>query len=1101
MNESVELPSARTLAVANGSSQDAPTMSTSSGKESLVRIQRSPTPVGRSSIRSVIKLGRKLSKLLDDSGKTNKSVSFSVDDEHDDDSLNQEESLTTGSRSGSRSSFMHGILCFCLYKQRSNTTLRQQIMVPFGIVALLAMGVIMFVSVWTTLRAQDNILDLASRNVDTWAIEKLALTSRFYADIISQKLVKLDGLLMLTETLTQERFVGYPTIRDDSLVPFPNHLQGGINQYPWQAVTLLPYPHNVRGNVNATNAEEHMGKPQRYEWYGDHETNELSTSSAMLSLRTPAAASSPVYTTIHRKVSDYVSPLFKSLYEHHVEVKSIEIHFVNEGHGSVSVVYPARYDWNISRPASDSDSGGENTSNDIGCEWLRLPNPYIASQPLLRQRQRDNCIAAPSDIILKQNLCRQQALFPQESHFDGPFLEDGRWNVRFGRAIFDSYTHQFLACTVVVVDASALGFIEIDTSFRLLEEWEGYQALVRWDDTAVVSAPEEEDTLLSQATSTVYAQDLGIGLDDALLDSIKEEFLEQYASNGTIDETAFIHGDRYISVYPSPPPPANSSSGEAWNPAFLNILALNLQARQDHLQSLRNKLDPHTRLLIQTILIAGLASLVATFLVLYVVSLFLTLPLKWMDSTGQQILELAGLVDTTNEKLDLSDKKPWWDKFSPPTEVSKLVEQFRQMIKQFSGQGTAKLFKKQLLEVKNPCALSEDFRSLYRSTRGRKSVTYPKAATLLVNEELMNDDGDTLYKGQDVLLAMEGDGDSMGRALSTPTENANRRLHEGPNVHQLDVDQSLSKFEDPSSQLRRLMGMPLRAVSRSSLFWWIVFAIAVPIVCWMGAISIYVMDDISRTFPEMVDVAGEVYTGLERDFLIPFARLRATYIAEIMSTSIRDLHVLNRMAAWVFMGAIQIPNQTVVEMASNAEVCKNFIPFAFECPLVEAQMATCDCAWDDPWGFSTCHNFDKPQRQHQVVYFEGLRENAYPNGDRNFTTFPALATYPAATQYWPSIDSLPGSNSTTSTGVETTYSRAQLMSTLAIIQIPLYNYPLRGNGRMQRTWASVVDTDRDGASSGYTGCNFFHSYFSHFQVSRRATPTFNPTLCPNGKYG
>ena len=983
----------------------------------------------------------------------------------------------------SRYSSIRRVLGYVVKSRKSRWSLRTQLLVPFGLLSSLTIGFIIFAAVGATLRASNNILESGRSSVDKWATHKLAWTSRFKGDIITQKLYKLEGLLSLIQLTTQDRFAGYPDALDDRHVPFPNHFDASSTEYPWKARELLPLPANVVPNVNETNAGEHTGK-ERFGWYRG---GIVSTADAMF-VPSDATHNGPKTVTeenIHRKASDYASPLLKSLFEHHREVKSVEIHFINDGYAGASVVFPGLPNWTL---YSDGDQ------NSIGCEWLRLPNPFDSTRPLLNFSQRSHCAESSSSAagsILKQDFCRQQALFPDQHRMEGPFWHEGRWTVRFGKAIFDSLTDELIACTSVMVDAATLGFVEIDSSVRLLNEWEGFQALVRWDDLggAVMSPLLSEGETLDgagkvQTSVPLYAKDLNIGLDDdgnSFLEQSKQRFLDEYIANGTISETSVVHQGRYLTVYPSPPPHNNTQ--KVWEPLFLNIVSLSLQARDDHLVSLREQLDPHTSKLIRTILIAGFVSIAAILLFIYVVSLFLTLPLEWMNDIGKQILKSAGEVDAGDHNEGESHKlsnssfnlghKPWWYKVSPRTEVTQLVAQFSQMMKQFSGHGTAKLFKQQLLEVKNPFNLQDNFQQLYgRRQQSRGSYVYPRAQLPLADPGM------------------------------TPSASSNlcieSRLYEGPNVHAMEDDHSASIFrfaDDPSSSSAAAkQRMSRRAVMRSPLFWWIVCSMALPLVFCLTAIAGYVIYDISQTFPTLVDIAGEVYTGLERDFLVPFARLRAAYISEIVSTTLRDLHLFNRAAGWLYLGGLQLTQNTFVEMNMVAETCKAPIALSGFCPEYASLSAQCDCAWNDPWRFP-CQPMNSSRRL-QIASFEGLSNDAFPNGDRNHSSFPALATTPLTTNFYPDMESLPGYNTSSASMLDTTFSRARVAASLAIIEVPLYNYGAKTYYPIQRTFGSYVTMERSGSISGYAGCNHYLAFAAVFNLR-----SWNTRLCPPGQFG
>ena len=84
-----------------------------------------------------------------------------------------------------------------------------------------------------------------------------------------------------------------------------------------------------------------------------------------------------------------------------------------------------------------------------------------------------------------------------------------------------------------------------------------------------------------------------------------------------------------------------------------------------------------------------------------------------ISRVGELILSSFGSPGSIEHHLAV----PWYCRFTPRNEIKALVYEFRKMISQFSGGGTAKLFKRQLFEVKNPFLLEDQFKTLYKESR------------------------------------------------------------------------------------------------------------------------------------------------------------------------------------------------------------------------------------------------------------------------------------------------------------------------------------------------------------------------------------------------
>lgn len=269
----------------------------------------------------------------------------------------------------------------------------------------------------------------------------------------------------------------------------------------------------------------------------------------------------------------------------------------------------------------------------------------------------------------------------------------------------------------------------------------------------------------------------------------------------------------------------------------------------------------------------------------------------------------------------------------------------------------------------------------------------------------------------------------------------------------------------------------------SPLFRWIVASITTPLIVTMIVISALVTYEITQLFPTLVLDVQEAFIGLETQALATTAILRASFAGEVMDHAIRDLHLLMRVSSWMLFGALLSADRRFPEVHTGAEECKVY-PNDGSCPLMTNRFVSmCDCQWNDKWDVQ-CYDYKtgdhhhheaemKPTRYYQHPFFEGLRQDVWPNGDRNSTTFPQVATSPQTTEWWSDIDSLPGANKgNLAKGYATTYDRVRMLSTLQVLQMPLYNYGALA--RAGRPLATYIGFESDGMFSGYAGCNHGH---------------------------
>ena len=106
----------------------------------------------------------------------------------------------------------------------------------------------------------------------------------------------------------------------------------------------------------------------------------------------------------------------------------------------------------------------------------------------------------------------------------------------------------------------------------------------------------------------------------------------------------------------------------------------------------------------------------------------------------------------------------------------------------------------------------------------------------------------------------------------------------------------------------------------------------------------------------------------------------------------------------------------------------------------------------------------------QTSFYEGQATDIdFATGNRHSTTFgtgnitwPGHSETPADTSWWTDANEMPGSEKgALASGFETTYDRVRVLSALAVIHFPLYNYfPGRDE---ERHLGSFIGMDADGS--------------------------------------
>ena len=986
---------------------------------------------------------------------------------------------------------------------RPKYSLRTQLFLSFGIVTVLSVVFVMATAIVTTREAGERVVARGVSSADQWVIGRMIPLARYMGEILDQKHVSLDGLTLLLSQATQDRLRGYPNspgYHQDTLAPFYNqHTQR--NQYPsllQQSSQQIPFDWQIPPNNNnntSDNDDEESFPGGRSSWY-QGEIGISSDSPVMLVQGTcdPTIlednAESPLYlpncsfhglsvqsppTTqhfdaLHRRCSEYAPPFLKALYEYHTDVQQLGLYLVNEGVGA-SIVYPGR------------TLNGTKEYQSNGCEWIAQPNsnPLDPTRPILSfnpesassngQRQQQPCRPKGAKVGLRyynpleMPWSQQQALDPSKMHITGPYRDvfTGEPIVTMGRSIYDEITRELVGFASVDVRLDQMN--EILKPLRFVGSL--VVTIVTYHEGVVVAAapvPGRDGHL--NMTIGEYAP-LKVTNDD--YDRMKRIMIEGYHKNRELSSYVTKSGPLFVSLYPLPKPPKEYDPN--YEPQLMMVFNIDESLGDSDVEELQQSVDEVVNSLQRNILIAGFCGVAIVMLALYVISVYMTIPMKWINGIGDNILASFG----SQVRIMDSNAMPWAYRFSPETEITRLVEQFRLMVQQFSGRGTAKIFKRQLLEVKNPFALHRNFHSLYMARQQQSLSRYDPGNLLLPDSS----------QGMNVVNVAES------------------RIHWGHNVHNTTFDCQSGTF------IRTADLIEGQRIVRSRLFWWIVCVITFPLLFTMTSVSFYVLWEVWNSLPAQVESVQELYVSFERFGLGPTAQLRGLYMSEIVSTVLRDLFLYNRFAGWLYFGALQSSPPTLTAMDTFAESCKGY---SNSCPaLVDSDASVCDCAWNDPWTSECQSGLGGGQsRTFQRISFEGLNQNAETNGDRVQTNYPNVATDPFTTSFWANVSSTPGGSgganndnqsSSSANRYETTHDRLETLSALSVVQMPLYNYG-SDDGAVTRTRGLHIGFEADGMIAGYAGCRHAYAYGSMFQSTQSNGAAENaPEHCPLGKYG
>jgi len=365
----------------------------------------------------------------------------------------------------------------------------------------------------------------------------------------------------------------------------------------------------------------------------------------------------------------------------------------------------------------------------------------------------------------------------------------------------------------------------------------------------------------------------------------------------------------------------------------------------------------------------------------------------------------------------------------------------------FSGSGASQVATSSLYEVQNDLTWHSDFQHLYSRGRKRSFVSNSARADATDEDEASFRSSEVQGILQRPLSDDKGERPADEGCLIVPAPAKRNRDHV---ICSLGTNASLkSGYNVPSEQ-------PI-LVYYSPLFWWIVILIVIPLLLVICVICAVVSQEIVTTFPSWVEQADAASYQLARQSLQLTAASKASLMSAVVFEAVRDLHLLSRLAGWLFFGGVG-RSGSLTEMKSVSEECKAF-PEQTCSSYFDSDRAICPCEWNDPIE-ETCTRISNSTLVRDLQYpFWALQ--APTNG------FPSTAN---ETLWYTDVSSLPGAEEgENASGFETAYDRARVGSSLAAALLPVYNYA-SSLGWSNRVIAVYSGFDADGMFLGFDGC-------------------------------
>ncbi|CAB9499287.1 expressed unknown protein [Seminavis robusta] len=979
----------------------------------------------------------------------------------------------------------------------SKFTLRSQMMLSFGVISTCTIFVVVIVCIAVSVISGEVVKEKGRETFDDVLAVLEGRAVRYIAEDLSPRLMMDDVVQILTEAV-QDRFYGYPVYLNDSMVPFVDTLSGE-RKYPINGEPL-PLDWQIDPNVNEDNQEEHV--QGRYPWFGG---GKLTTTNAVYYMQGSCDVSvtdptdntfmdnctqanndietggvyspTPTNLHVHRAASD-LTPLFKSLFEYHTDLKGVAALFSNGGAGAT-----------INYPGIQLPGGTEYTS--IGCDWLKGPNPFDESKPILTPEEIDRCertgsirrkdgVKIPARLYspLDRGWCRKFVQNKGKLTLDGPYKDawSDSWLLTIGRAVHDRMTKKFIGTVQVdLVVGASLQDILMDTTITNNSE----VSVVAFDDVGTVALSSAWD--ISSAKYSVSISELNVGVSENAFQEFRSlvdyddksimwdpsEVKERYESY-MVKEQGF-----QVKAYPIPPVPEEYDPD--YKPSFLVVFSANEFDAYAAARNAEEQVDSKVMSLTILSIIVGLVGLAVVFMMLFAVSNFITLPLRRMNETAMRIIDNFG-GGGEDAKIAPEDAIP--RKQLVQTELGQIVKEFNKMVNKFSGGAMAKNAKVSITEVDNQFQLLKEFSGLYAS-RGDPSFKFSvENARSEVAEDSRTDDEDE-------------------DTVPPPAQ----RLHYGSNILSSGASTVKTSLTIWTSEGSSWFSSPL--------FRWILGLIVVPLLLSTVTISTIVTASVSQELPEMIDVAGGGLVNLQVSALISFANLRAGYAAKLSEQPVRDTHVLVRYASWLLFGGMDFDTFTELEVP-GADECKHYEEDHLQCPYNEEHYI-CDCDWSMNNPDRPCTVYDFDTRPLQKKFWVSSSQDVEPNGDRSSTTHPLVANASNETEWFRSVEEVPGSpenpidgapswsNSTPSYRRHVTpYGRLRAGAASPIV-LPMFNYDVH----REMIINNYLCFEADGMYMGYAGCsNVGHArapFFESDEMNRAAE--VRPELCPLGKHG
>lgn len=423
-------------------------------------------------------------------------------------------------------------------------------------------------------------------------------------------------------------------------------------------------------------------------------------------------------------------------------------------------------------------------------------------------------------------------------------------------------------------------------------------AIVQYDGTLFVDT---EDFSLNQGATKV--SDTGfISVQDfqTLKDSFdfkSEADLSRLTVLDAFQNRSIVNPDASIyTAFPLPLPP--TSHDATYSPDFL-ILHYNPNVASDAINEMDADIKRKFYEFVILSICLGTIGTIVVFGIVWLVSHILTKPLLWIEAVARNIVNHQDEKAREHLEVDYRIARDW-DRVSvvpvctPKTEISLLVSEFRSMLGGFSGDGPSTVAHSPLIEVQNQVTWRSEFHQLYSW-----AAKDPSSLRIVMSEE--DDGSDPLINYRSAFVFPKDVQREQADMTSLPTVPSPPKKHTRRNV---------VKHLGKKSHIMNEIGRQV-IPTRSSLYWWIVVLIAIPLIVTNLLIFAALSGRIVATVPEWIGKLEETSVRFEKDALQTSAYTKASVVETMLQEVVRDLHLLTRLSGWLVFNGIERSNAFV----------------------------------------------------------------------------------------------------------------------------------------------------------------------------------------------